>query len=76
MSQHPNENVRDMESLERVLRVRLSLGGPPPPSGKFDVDEVGVREWQTVLYCAGSLHLGVQAKKGAPDLPTSTGGVG
>lgn len=49
---HPHPDVRTLEDLERVLQVRLLLGGPAV-SGPSDPDRVGFVNWQLVLYSNG-----------------------
>ena len=46
------EDVRCLESLETVLRVKLNIGAPPQ-SGPLDPDGVGVAPWNMAIYCAG-----------------------
>ncbi len=49
---HPNPKVRSLTDMETVLHLRVILGGPPP-SGASDPDNVGLVDWQLVIYCAG-----------------------
>lgn len=51
--EHPNPKVRSLADVETVLQLRVILGGPPP-SGRSDPDNVGLVDWQLVLYCTGS----------------------
>ena len=50
--EHPDKDVRCLESLETVLRVKLNIGAPPQ-SGPLDPDGVGVAPWNMAIYCAG-----------------------
>ncbi len=54
--QHPNENVRHLEHLEKNCHIRL-LSGAPPQVGATDADSVGLQAWLPVLYCTGEAPL-------------------
>ncbi|CAJ1412829.1 unnamed protein product [Effrenium voratum] len=51
--EHPDKDVRCLESLEKVLRVKLNIGAPPA-QGVIDPDDVGVVPWNVAVYCAGA----------------------
>jgi hypothetical protein len=53
MLRYPDENIRDLDRMEEVHKVRL-LHGAPALSGETDPDKVGIEPWQVVLYAAGS----------------------
>ena len=50
--EHPNPEVRTLQDIERVLRVRLVLGSPAQV-GPSDPDQVGFVDWQLVIYSCG-----------------------
>lgn len=47
--EHPNQEVRTLQDVERILRIRCILGSPAQV-GESDADKVGFVDWQLVLY--------------------------
>ena len=50
--EHPNQKVRAVQDVEKVLGVRVVLGAPAQV-GKSDPDDVGFVDWQLVIYSCG-----------------------
>lgn len=49
---HPDEEVRNLKTFEKVKRVRL-LSGQVNPREEADLDQIGVQAWNPVIYAAG-----------------------
>ena len=47
--EHPNQEVRTLQDVEKILQIRCILGSPAQV-GESDADKDGFLDWQLVLY--------------------------
>ena len=67
---HPDEEVRNLKTFEKVKRVRL-LSGQVNPREEADLDQIGVQAWNPVIY-ADPVRFGAKGgQEGAASLASA-----